>query len=77
VPISSIDFNRLGQHGTIVLKDIDGVSVQLHGRAKRVIFHSRNVIQSVLSKNPIGRHRDMQIQKRSDWKNNTYSFDLM
>ena len=76
IPISEINPIKLGMRGMITLKDVNGVNIHLHGRAKSVLMHSYRLILNALKKNPLGRFNDMRIQKSADWKNKTYRFKL-
>jgi hypothetical protein len=76
IPLAGINLVRLSQRGMITLNDVDGAQIHIHGRAKTLILHSYKTILKVLANKPIGRYSNMHIQKSTDWKNNTYRFNL-
>lgn len=74
IPIKHINFNRLGAHGSIVLQDVDGRSIKLHGRAKRVLYYAQATIFNVISMLPIAKKKDVMIHRSNSWTNGTYSY---
>lgn len=76
IPFNNIDFNLLGARGQILLTDIDGNRIKLHGRAKRLIYYSQATIHNVIRDKPIAkkkRYQKTQI-KQLDQRNLHLSF---
>jgi hypothetical protein len=74
VPISSIDFNKLGDRGIVVVKDIDGKAITLHRRLNRVLYHAEALIFSLLKTRSIAERKDIKIHTSNSWTNGTYSY---
>lgn len=76
VPLRNINFNLLGVRGQIVLKDIDGNSVPIHGRTKRCLYYSQATIYNVLKQRPLAKKRDITIHRSPRWTDKTYTYHI-
>lgn len=76
VPFRNIDFNLLGARGQIILTDIDGNRIQLHGRAKRCIYYSQAILYNVMSEKPLAKKSNIKKHKSNSWTNGTYTYYL-
>jgi hypothetical protein len=77
IPFKNIDFNLLGARGKIILTDIDGNHIQLHGRAKRCIYYSQATMYNIVREKPIAKKKDIKMHKSTSWTNNTYTYHLI
>lgn len=76
VPINLINFSKLGVRGTVILKDIDNKPVTLHGRAKRVLYHSQATILNLIKTQPMARKKDITVHRSNSWTSGTYSYSI-
>ena len=77
IPFQNINFNLLGARGHIILTDIDGKRIDLHGRAKRCIYYSQATLYNVIKDKPIARKRNIKIHKSNSWTNGTYTYQIV
>ena len=74
IPIKYIDFNSTGFRGKIILKDIDGRDIVLHGRVKKILNYAQSIMSVLINSNPIARRKNITIHQSRRWTNKTYSF---
>ena len=78
IPISRINFIKIGERGKIILKDIDDRNISIKTRIKKILYEGRSLIindrHKIASIEPMGKRADMQLISSSDLMNGTYSF---
>lgn len=74
VPISNINFIRLGNRGSVILSDINGEKIELHPRTKRVLYHHQDTMNKKIEEPAIGDKKNVVRDLSPDFKNDTFSF---
>lgn len=74
VPISNINFEKLGIRGKVILRDIDNRVISIRGRIKKVLRDGQTIISDIIHEKSIGKRKDMIRNTSIDWTNGTYSF---
>lgn len=76
IPIKNIEFDKLLEHGKVIIPDVDSHEVMLHGRAKKALFYLHDMIQNSIKKKPLAQRKDIMIDNSDSFTNNTYSYKI-
>lgn len=76
IPIKNIDFDKLDKRGKILLVDIYGNYIPIHGRVKKLLYHGKSCITKVSKQTPYLIRHDMILNTNGIDRsmNQTYSF---